>query len=349
MKKVLALILALAMVFSLAACGNSNAGTADPDTADPGTAATDTPQVSDSSSLSQSEVDEWPTKPIQLLVPAASGGGMSITASYFLKEFASRTGQTPIMTNNAGLPGYNASLDLEPDNYNFFLGNSTVFTYKALGTLDFGYEAYEPVGILGIAPAFGVWVMSDSGYDTLEDLINAMKEKPGEIVIGNKTGTFKHLYSALMLDTLGVKANLVEFGDDAACIAALLGGNCEVYIGSYSGSATQYADDGTIKCLAVADTERVDATPDVPTFIECGYEFTFPYQMTTLVAPKGTDPAILDKMNAMIVDVSNTEQYKEDMAALGSEPCPWDRATVAEYFEQCQKQIDEAAKLLSVS
>lgn len=296
-----------------------------------------------------SAADAWPEKPIQVLVPAAAGGGMSITASYFFNEFTARTGQTPIMTNNAGLPGYNASMDLEADGYNFFLGNSTILTYKALGTLDFGYEAYDAVGILGIAPAFGIFVMADSPYQTLDDLVEAMKADPGGIVIGNKAGTFKHLYSALMLDVLECEANLVEFGDDAPCVAALLGGNADVYVGSYSGAITQYYDSGEVICLAVADTQRVEATPDVPTFQECGYDFTFPYQMTTLVAPKGTDPAILDKLNQMIIDVANTDQYKADMQALGSLPCPWTREECTAYFEECQVLIDEAATLLEVT
>lgn len=352
-RNALALLLAAVMIVTLlAGCGNSqgdnSSDTPTNNASDP--INHDTPNTNDPPSTPDaSAADAWPEKPIQLLVPADAGGGMSITASYFLNTFADMTGQTPIMTNNAGLPGYNASLDLEPDGYNFFLGNSTVFTYKALGTLDFGYEAYEAVGILGIAPAFGIFVMADSPYQTLDDLIDAMNERPGEIVIGNKAGTFKHLFTALMLDVLDCSANLVEFGDDAACMTALLGGNADVYIGSYSGAATQYFDSGDIICLAVADTERVSATPDVPTFQECGYDFTFPYQMTTLVAPRGTDPAILDKLNQMIIDVSNTDQYKADMEALGSLPCPWTREEVSSYFEQCQLLVDDAARLLEVS
>lgn len=348
MNRFLAVLLALTIALCLlTACGN-NSSNADSSISNGVQQQADSAAPDDTdTSAAEDAAAVWPEKELQLLVPANPGGGMSLTAAPFIQYFQELTGQAVVSTNNAGLPGYAASMELEPDGYNYFLGNATILTYKSLGTLDFGYEAYEPVAIMGIAPAYGVFVMADSGYATLQDLVEDMQANPGQIVIGNKAGTYKHLYAVLMLDKLECTANLVEFGDDAECLNAVLGGNATVFLGSYSGAVQQYVDSGDIVCLAVADTERVAATPDTPTFEECGYDFTFPYQMTTLVAPKGTDSAILDKLNKIIAEIQSSDAYITDMENLGSIPCTWDRATIGAYFELCQTQMDEAAALLN--
>lgn len=301
MKRTIALILVLLMVFSaLVACTKTETKTE---------AKTETTETKTETAAEY----KWPTQPINVVCPAAAGGGtdniLRLTNEYFVKK----TGQSFVIDNITGIAGYEKTYQANKEGYNFICGTTTIFTSELDGTLSYDWDDYEMVAFCN-SPYNGscVAVRADSPYQTINELLDAAKADPSSVT-GGITMTGQPLMIAEALQkTLGYELYLADVGNAGERNAALLGGQV-TWILNNTSSCDPYVQSGDFRILAVFGDLRLPTNPDVPTFKEAGIDFSFPAQPLVWLAPKGTPKEACEAFNKILREINDDENYKKDL------------------------------------
>lgn len=259
--------------------------------------------------------DEWPERPITVLIPANTGGDTDTTFRTMSTEIGNQIGGVVALSNMSGGAGAVATyelLDYAPDGYTGIWHHYDSILLTMKGTMEERYDEY--LDIAAVIPAVGfeyaVLVNKSLGIETFDDFIAYAKEHPGELVCATEAGSWNHLFDMFLESTCGIEMNVVDFGSAADRLAALLGGNCDVMLDNLS-TVASYPDD--LIALGVCSTERKDYAPDVPTLTELGYEvvsekfYYFGFR-------SGTDPEIVEKMGKAIEAAAQTEETAEMFA-----------------------------------
>ena len=260
-----------------------------------------------------SDVD-WPKKTINIIVTHGAGGDTDFNARLMAQYLEQELGQAVICTNMEGGNGSIALThvkDADPDGYTFaFTNTAALSANEASGLVDFGYTAFEPVCIYGRQSGETLLVHADAPYDSVEELIAATKETPRQLKLGISMGGAVFAAS-VMLERAGAEFAVVDSGDGASRMAALLGGHVDATIVPYL-TAREHIENGDVKPLCTLMGNRSAGMPDVPTAQEAGVEELVINTMYVALAPKGTDPKIVEKMNAaMRKIVESNEEYRE--------------------------------------
>lgn len=180
-------------------------------------------------------------------------------------------------------------------------------------------DSFEMVSTL-VYYSFVIAVRSDSPVKTLPELIAFAKSKPSEVSFGSAGfGTTQHLAGELLNTTAGIKMLHVPYRGDSAAVTALLGGEVPVIFGTTVLLASQI-EGGTVRGLAVTSPSRTALLPNVPSAEEAGLKGYDVRTWAGIVAPKGTPPEIVTKLNAEIVAVLADPAVKAALeAAIGGE------------------------------
>lgn len=261
--------------------------------------------------------EDYPSKPISLVVPFGAGGGSDTAARIYQKAIQDNDllGQ-PLTVFN--VPGAGGSIgarqvkDAEADGYTFLLIHIALLTRQAAELIDFGYQDFELVAGTEVNSSVLV-VREDSPYNSLGDLIAAAKAKPESIVFGVNLGANKHMQGIQVEQAADVKFRFAQIGGDAKNVSALRGGHIEVTtlsIGSFKKLGEGF------RALAYYGEERLDGV-DIPTFIEQGHDISYIVQ-NWWFAPKGTPQAAIDHFAAALKAASETDYVKETFAARNS-------------------------------
>ncbi|HWP51765.1 MAG TPA: tripartite tricarboxylate transporter substrate binding protein [Clostridia bacterium] len=291
MKKIIALVLSLLLTMGLAACGNSASSSA-------------------ASEKSSSSGSSWPSKPITLVVPWSAGGDTDFHARTLGQYLEKELGVSVTVVNTTGGGGSvasNAVKEAEPDGYTFLAFDSAIALNQASGITDFGYEAFEPVCLIGKSCGEFMVVRSDFPCNTVQELVDYTKEHPGEVIMAANTGATSY-YAATKLQEAGAQFNIVNAGSSSERVASLIGKQIDVSVNAY-GVIKQYIQTGELKVLGCLATERSDAYADISTAkeqgVDCAYDLIY-----NILAPKGTDPAVVAKLNeACQKVVENNSDY----------------------------------------
>ncbi len=263
------------------------------------------------------DASQWPSQPINLLVPASAGGGSDIITRIIMKYVTEETGQPVVITNMTGLAGYEQVRKQEPNGYNYIFGITGLLISAAQGQLNFGHDAFDAVFCPGLDSSNGIVVRGDSPYKTLDDLINAIKTDPNSVTGGISMTGYPYLCAMGMNDALGLDTYFIDAGNTGERAVALLGGQVDFTISGMA-AITGYLDSGDFRYLAITADERNQFLPDVPTFKESGYDFSFVNQGGYILAPKGTDPTIIEKFNKLFHEkIQTNPEYQKEMARFG--------------------------------
>lgn len=278
------------------------------------------------SSVAAFAADTWPSGTINMIVTHGAGGDTDFNGRLISRLLEKKLGVSVAVNNVTGANGNVAMSqykDGNSDGLTFVLTNTAALTgNEATGIADFGWDAFEPVAIYGAQAGENIVVPADAPYNTLQELIDASKEKPGTIRFGISTGGGVFIAATVLTYAGGAEFNIIDIGDAAARTTALLGGHVDATIIPYS-TAKEYIEAGSMKSLATLLSEAPALIPgDIPPARE-----TIPAlvinTLYVMLAPKGTDAAIVEKMNAAILDiVYNNEEYKEEVNRFNLQE-PW--------------------------
>jgi tripartite-type tricarboxylate transporter receptor subunit TctC len=298
-KKSIAVIVALVLVMvSLVGCGNSN-----------------------SAQTSKASAADWPKKTIQLVVPFKAGGDSDFNARTYAKYLEKELGVSVVVVNiegGGGSIGATQAKESANDGYTIFLGDVALALNEAAGLIDFGYESFEVVGVVGKAAGEFLTVRADMPVNTVQELIDLTKKEPNKYKLAANTGATTH-YAASVLRQLGTQFNVVNSGSSAERVAALKGGHIDAMFNSM-GTIKAFIESGEFKALGNAASERAKAYPDIPTLKEQGIELSYDINYNMLL-PKGTDKSIAIKINEACQNVAKNPAYAEDIfKAYGQAP-----------------------------
>ncbi|MCH2208919.1 MAG: tripartite tricarboxylate transporter substrate binding protein [Lentisphaerales bacterium] len=242
------------------------------------------------SSGSNIDQDDYPRKPIEIVVPFKAGGGSDVLVRMFQKVI-NKNEILPVPLVVVNRPGASATdgsrfvKDAEPDGYTMLNLHDAIIISKHFGKVDYGPEAFEPIAAT-LWSGTVIVVRDDSPYNNLEDLIQDAKKRPKEIIYGCALGTPTHVSGLLLEKEAGVKFNLIQSGGGAARLEQLMGKHIQAT--SYAVSEYLSFKSQGLKALAFLGDERHDALPDLPTAKEFGVNASFNV-MQYWWFPKGTD------------------------------------------------------------
>jgi tripartite-type tricarboxylate transporter receptor subunit TctC len=293
----------------------------------------------------------YPEKPIRLLVSFPAGGSSDAMARIVQPSLEKLLGQPVIVDNKPGAGGMIA-IDMiakaPPDGYLIGLGGA-----GALGT-NLGFQekmAYDPVK--DITPVTGLagspFILAASPAlkgKSLGEVIALAKESGAKLSIGHGgNGTLMHLTAEMFNQMAGTKVSLVPYRGMAPVVNDLIGGHIALgIIDPPSGMAAIEA--GTIATIAVSSTKRFGRLPGIPTFAEAGLPNFQSNGWFGIVAPAGTPPDVIAKLNAAFVAVLKDPAIVERIRALGSEPMPM---TPDEFSAFIRSEIDKWLKVVAAS
>ena len=313
MKKVLCLVLSVLLLTAmLAGCASTEQSTA-PSAASENTkteAAVSEETQAEESAASDEEATAWPEKPVNIVITSSAGGDGDYLMRLLAVELEKELGTTLVLTNvtgGNGSVGMDELMSADPDGYTFYVNNTCALSAnEANGLVDYDYTVSDPVGVFAKHSGEMIWVRADSPYQTMEDLVNATKENPGKITMGVSMGGSVYA-AAMMLQKAGAELSLVDASDGSERIIALLGKQVDCCIAGY-GIGKEYIESGDLRPLCTLMGSRSAALPDVPTAEEAGVDGLVVNNLFVLHAPKGTDPAIIEKLNAAIMNVTEENE-----------------------------------------
>ena len=354
MKKRFSMLLAVAMVMSLVACNGSK-------TAETPAEAVQAENGSESSEAADGDGEAqelWaPEKTVDFIVPFNAGGSSDLLARVFANQGSSYFDTEFVIINEGGGScsiGLTDLITREPDGYAVGICNNGVPTLPLSMETPYVYkDELDAVCMWGIAP-YVVVVNADSEYQTLTDLMDAIKENPNSLVSGAcSAGSNTHIEMEMLAYMVDSDIKSVIFDGGSSAIAALLGNNIDVTVQTPT-DAAQYIESGDLRCVAVLAEERMtdELFADIPTAIEQGYDLTSEC-FQGVGAPKGLpdeviayyekcfsealqDPAVVEAISNLGFEVhyENHEEYQ----------ARWDRTA-----EEFQTIVDTLGDRLVIS
>ncbi len=240
----------------------------------------------------------FPSKPIKIVIPFAAGGTADPLARMLTESISKRTGAAFVIESKPGAGGNvgnQAVATAEKDGHTVLLGANNNFVVNQFlfpkGSVE-PLEAFSLISVLVDQPQV-VYVKSDMPMQSLKDLIEHVKARPGQVNYASPgAGSAPHLAGEMLSQQFDLKMVHVPYKGGAPAITAMLAGEVQLYMASLSVGKGQI-DAGKLKALATTSSVRLSALPQVPTTKEAGAP---EYRMTNwwaLAAPKGTPPAAL--------------------------------------------------------
>jgi len=288
---------------------------------------------------------DYPTKPIRVIVPFAPGGGSDFIARFMAQRLSELLGKPFVIENK---PGAGGNLGTEQgvraaaDGYTLTLIASSYTVNPAIHKLNFDpVNEVTPIIQLSRGPLL-VLVNPSLGASTLQDLIAMAKKKPGEIMYASSgQGSIIHAATELFNLKAGIKMIHVPYRGTGPALTDTLAGQTQVFFSS-AATALPHVQSGTLKALAVTTAKRLPALPNVPTVAEAGlpgYEVDLWHG---LIAPKGLPRTIVDKINKAANESLTLKDTAEKLATDGVAPAG---GTPEQFMATIRKEIDLWKKL----
>jgi tripartite-type tricarboxylate transporter receptor subunit TctC len=264
----------------------------------------------------------YPNKPIRIIVPYTPGGPTDIAARVVGQKLGENLGQPVIVENKPGAGG-NIGAELvakaPADGYTLLLV-TTGHTINPSLYPKLGYDLKKdlvPVSQLTSGPMV-VAVNPGLGVNSIQELIALAKAKPGTIYFASAgNGSSTHLAPELFNMMAGTKLSHIPYKGSAPALADVVAGNSQVAF-DFMTSAMPFVRSGKLKGLATTGTTRSPAAPELPTVAEAGVPGFDVIGWNGVMAPAGTPPEIVAKLNAEIKKVLGTPEMAERMANFGS-------------------------------
>jgi len=291
--------------------------------------------------LMPAHADNYPSKPIRIVLGYAPGGGTDVHARFLAEEMSKRLGQRVVVENRPGATGTTAGNYVSrrpPDGYTLYMSDQGSMTIAPLllDTKPFDMlEDFDAVSLLIRAP-LQLYINPNFPAKTFKELVELAKAHPGKYSYATAgIGSSTHLMVELLAQRVGIELRHVPYPGAGPAALDVISGVVPLWSTSVS-AAQPHMESGAILPMVNSSDGRFFALPDVPTFTEEGYDFTT-YYYNALVAPKGTPKEILDKLHGTIADLYKDDQYTARIRKMAMEPFLLGPKEAAEYI---RKDID---------
>ena len=267
----------------------------------------------------------WPNKPVKIVIPYAAGSSPDVIARIVGEKLGPRLGQPVVVENRPGAGGNNGTGQVAKtpgDGYTFLISTNGPLVYNTVLYPKLGYDPFtelRPVVLAG-GQANVCAVRTDSGINTLQDLVKAMKAKPGGF---NFSSTGVGSLSQLGVELLKVKTDTfavhIPYASSPQAIMAILQGDVQ-FACVPAVAVMPQVKAGKLRTLAVSTAQRSQLTPDIPTMKEAGLPEIENLAWMALMAPASTPTDIVQRMNQEVNAVLAMPDVKEKLHAQFMEP-----------------------------
>jgi tripartite-type tricarboxylate transporter receptor subunit TctC len=282
---------------------------------------------------------DYPNRPITLVVPFPPGGSTSIVARIISDKLSEALGQQIVVDNRGGAGGTigtRAVARTAPDGYTILLGYTGTLAIGPTLYPSAGYDPrkdFAPIGLIGHAPNSLV-VHPSFAVHSVKELVAYAKANPGKVNYGSAgVGTVSHVSGVYFASAAGVSVTHIPYKGTGPALADLIGGHIPMAFAPIPATHANIAE-GKLRGLAVTSAKRSSLLPDVPTIAEAGvagFEASLYYG---LVAPAGTPRPIVDRLNKALRDALASEEVRKRLATDGAEPVPSTPEEYAAHIDQ---------------
>jgi tripartite-type tricarboxylate transporter receptor subunit TctC len=273
------------------------------------------------------QAQNYPAKPIHILVPYAPGGITDIASRIVGAKLTEAWGQQVVVENKPGGNGFiamTAGAKAAPDGYTLTMVTVGDVAINPALFKEMPYDVerdFAPIALVSDAPMV-LAVNANSPYHSVADVIAAAKAQPGRLSVATPgNGSVNQLVLEWMALNTGTQFQHIPYKGGAPAAAALVAGDIPLAVVA-SSSAAPHVKSGRVRVLAVTMAKRSQFTPEWPTLQEAGVKDVDASNWTALFAPKGTPQAIIDKLNAEVVKILNVPDVKARFAGGGVETIP---------------------------
>lgn len=267
--------------------------------------------------VSAAQAVDWPSRPLELIVPFKPGGDTDFHARTYAKYLEKELGQTVTIINvdgAGGNVGCQQVMRARPDGYKLlFYHTGNLFTNKLLDdSTPVDQNSFDFACLAVLDDTNILLTHKDSNIKTGEDLLAIAKNNPGSLSVATTISGFSYFVVCKVEAAAGIELNAVDYGGAAAMIPAILGNQVNLAANSY-GVFRQYILNGDLIPLFVCSKQRNPSFPDVPTAAELGMKDADAARAYFFAFPKGTDPEYLKKLSAAVEKVSKNPEYAKDI------------------------------------
>lgn len=297
---------------------------------------------------------KFPDHPITLIEPFTPGGSTDYFSRALAEEMGRLLGQPIVVENKAGSGGALAAefvAKAKPDGYT--LGMASVSTHVANPAVNkaLRYDPlkdFAPITSIVSLPSATV-VLNSSPFKSLQDLLKAAKAKPGTVSFASPgVGSAGHVLLEQFAHLAGVKFLHVPFRGGSRSLTDLLGGQIDVSSDNIP-TLLPHIKSGTLRVLALRDTKRLPQLPDVPTFKELGFEPVSHPLWFGLVAPAGTPPELIKRLNEVAHQAMRTPAFQQKIEAVAGTYAPSTPEQFQRLIQQWLVQFKQAVQVANIT
>src|SRR6478672_7649291 len=268
--------------------------------------------------------EDFPDRPITLMVPLAPGGGMDFIARTIGQRLSERLGKPVLIENRPGggtIVATVAEAKAPPDGYSLLLVPGSTLTTNATVYKSLPYDPrkdFVPIAVTSEV-AFALVVNPSLPIHSVAELIKYAKEKPGELIVGTSgIATTTHLAGEILANKTGIKLRYAHYRGSPPAMNDVIAGNVQMMFADPVTGA-ELAKAGKVRALGVTGKNRVSVFPDVPPIADSvpGYDAT---NWHMILAPAQTPPEIVEKLSAEIRAIVALPDIRQQIEKLGLEP-----------------------------
>jgi len=297
---------------------------------------------------------DWPTRPMTLVVPFAPGGGVDVSARIQALQMGELLGQSIVVENVGAAAGTTGSLRVAkspPDGYTFLIGNTGTHAYSQSLYKRPAYNAatdFQPVGLVSESPRILI-ARKDLPVNNLQEFIAYVRAHQSTMQFGSAgVGSGTHLPCVLLNTAMGVNVTHVPYRGAAPVMQDLIGGRID-YMCDTIQTGAQQAKEGTVKGIAVMAHKRVPIIPNLATSGEQGLPGVEASVWNAFFFPKGTPDPIVRKLNTAMSTMLDNPALRGRLEELGLEIVPPERRSPEYLARFLPEEIDRWAKVVQAA
>jgi tripartite-type tricarboxylate transporter receptor subunit TctC len=278
---------------------------------------------------SPASAQSWPTRPITMVVPFPAGGAPDLVARFLSEDLGQRLAQRVVVENRSGASGNIGALTVAkaaPDGYTLMMGTPYPLALTKVMTTDLKFDPeqdFEPIILVGKSPQIFVSAPTLPAKN-IKEVIAYAAANPGKLTVGIPgIGTTSHIALEYLLNVSSTRVTTVTYRGSPPP-TDIIGGQIDIGVGLVTGYLGM-VQSGALHALAVTSSQRSQQLPDTPTAAESGFPGFEVTAWYVLVAPAGTPPEIIQKLNAATNDYIRSDKGKKqfftvDTQAGGGKP-----------------------------
>ena len=276
---------------------------------------------------SSSWAQEFPSRPIKLVVPTAAGGGFDILGRYVAQRLAEDHKLNVVVENRTGagtVVGTEYAAKSAPDGYTLMLGGVSNIALNPAMFRKLPYDASRDFVAVGFLATFPTVLVTPPDFpaSTIQEFVNVVRANPGKFNFASAgVGTGQHVWGAILLKMLNLDMPMVQYKGAAPAHLDLLAGRTHAMLDNLS-AIRQHITTGKLKALAVSTRSRASQLPDVPSVIESGVADFEAGSWMAVFAPAATPAPIIERLRALLDPMVRSKEFAARIESTGGVALP---------------------------